>query len=123
MRKKIYGKILGTLFCINTVGVSQTIWTDMDFPAPKGHTWINSGNPEYGGDVHIKNTNPVKFSSDMSGKPNTGVLGIESGGKLTADGEVIVEQTGTTKGDAVLVTDGGKAYFNGGLTANTVIFY
>ena len=119
MRKKIYGKILGTLFCINTVGVSQTIWTDMDFPAPKGHTWINSGNPEYGGDVHIKNTNPVKFSSDMSGKPNTGVLGIESGGKLTADGEVIVEQTGTTKGDAVLVTDGGKAYFNGGLTAIT----
>ena len=54
----------------------------------------------------------------MFGKPGTGVLSIETGGKLTADGMVIVNQLGPTTGDAVLVTDGGKAYFNGGLTAN-----
>lgn len=119
MRKNIYGKILSTLFCLNTIGISQTIWTETDFSSPKDHTWINPDNYEYGGDVYIKNTDPVKFSSNMDGKPNAGVLSIENGGKLTADGKVIVEQTGTTRGDSVLVTDGGKAYFNGGLTAIT----
>ena len=117
MKKGFYKKVLSGILCLNAVSAAQTIWTDSDFTTPKGHTWINPGNPVYGGDVHIQNTNPAKFSADMAGKPNTGVLSIEYGGKLTADGEVIVEQTGTTSGDAVLVTDGGNAHFNGGLTA------
>ena len=117
MKKSFYGKVLSAIVCLNAVGNAQTIWTEADFPTPKGHTWINPGNYEYGGDVHIQNINPVNFASNMSGKPNTGVLSIENGGKLTADGEVIVEQLGPTTGDAVLITDGGKAYFNGGLTA------
>ena len=117
MKKSFYGKVLSAIVCLNAVSIAQTVWTEADFSTPKGHTWINPGNYEYGGDVYIQNTNPVKFASDMSGKPNTGVLNIENGGKLTADGEIIVEQLGPTTGDAVLVTDGGKAYFNGGLTA------
>lgn len=117
MKKIFYKKVLTGILCLNAVSAAQTIWTESDFPSPKGHTWINPGNPQYGGDVYIQNTDPVNFSADMAGKPNTGVLNIEYGGKLTADGEVIVEQTGTTPGDAVLVTDGGNAHFNGGLTA------
>ena len=110
--------LIAAFLYIGNSTFSQTIWTDGDFTTSKGHTWINSGNWEYGGDVHIQNINEVVFESNMSGKPNTGVLSIESGGKLTADGMVIVNQLGPTTGDAVLVTDGGKAYFNGGLTAN-----
>ena len=117
MRKNLYKQIIVGILCLNILSVSQTVWTDADFATSKGHTWVNSGNYEYGGDVYIQNTNPVKFESNMNGKPNTGVLSIESGGKLTADGEVIVEQLGPTTGDAVLITDGGRAYFNGGLTA------
>ena len=117
MRKSFYGKVLSAIVCLNAIGNAQTIWTEADFSTPKGHTWVNPGNYEYGGDVYIQNTDPVKFASDMSGKPNTGVLSIENGGKLTADGEIIVEQLGPTTGDAVLITDGGKGYFNGGLTA------
>ena len=117
MKNDLYKKVLSGIFCLNAVAVAQTVWTDSDFITPKGHTWINPGNPQYGGDVYIQNTNPAEFSDNMAGKPNTGVLSIEYGGKLTADGEVIVEQTGPTTGDAVLVTDGGNAHFNGGLTA------
>ena len=117
MKKSFYGKVLSAIVCLNAVGNAQTIWTEADFSTPKGHTWVNPGNYEYGGDVYIQNTNPVKFASDMSGKPNTGVLSIENGGKFTADGEIVVEQLGPTTGDAVLITDGGKGYFNGGLTA------
>ncbi|MDU1911885.1 autotransporter outer membrane beta-barrel domain-containing protein [Fusobacterium sp.] len=119
MKKRIFwGQLIAALLYIGNSAFSQTIWTDGDFTIPKGHTWINSGNWEYGGDVHIQNINEVIFESNMSGKPNTGVLSIEAGGKLTADGMVTVNQLGPTTGDAVLVTDGGKAFFNGGLTAN-----
>lgn len=117
-RKLFWGQLIAAFLYIGNSTFSQTIWTDGDFTTSKGHTWINSGNWEYEGDVHIQNINEVVFESNMSGKPNTGVLSIESGGKLTADGMVIVNQLGPTTGDAVLVTDGGKAYFNGGLTAN-----
>lgn len=119
MKKRIFwGQLIAALLYIGNTTFSQTIWTDADFTTLKGHTWVNSGNWDYGGDVHIQNVNEVIFESNMSGKPNTGVLSIETGGKLTADGMVIVNQLGPTTGDAVLVTDGGKAYFNGGLTAN-----
>lgn len=119
MKKRIFwGQLIAALLYIGNTTFSQTIWTDADFTTPKGHTWVNSGNWDYGGDVHIQNVNEVIFESNMSGKPGTGVLSIETGGKLTADGMVIVNQLGPTTGDAVLVTDGGKAYFNGGLTAN-----
>ena len=119
MKKRIFwGQLIAALLYIGNTTFSQTIWTDVDFTTPKGHTWVNSGNWDYGGDVHIQNVNEVIFESNMSGKPGTGVLSIETGGKLTADGMVIVNQLGPTTGDAVLVTDGGKAYFNGGLTAN-----
>ena len=119
MKKRIFwGQLIAALLYIGNTTFSQTIWTDADFTTPKGHTLVNSGNWDYGGDVHIQNVNEVIFESNMSGKPGTGVLSIETGGKLTADGMVIVNQLGPTTGDAVLVTDGGKAYFNGGLTAN-----
>lgn len=119
MKKRIFwGQLIAALLYIGNTTFSQTIWTDADFTTPKGHTWINSVNWNYGGDVHIQNVNEVIFESNMSGDPNTGLLSIETGGKLTADGMIIVNQLGPTTGDAVLVTDGGKAYFNGGLTAN-----
>ena len=121
MKKRIFwGQLIAALLCIGNSAFSQTVWTDGDFTPSKGHTWINAGNWEYGGDVHIQNINEVIFESNMAGKPNTGVLSIEAGGKLTADGMVIVNQLGPTTGDAVLVTDGGKACFNGGLTANII---
>ncbi|WP_462427259.1 autotransporter outer membrane beta-barrel domain-containing protein [Fusobacterium varium] len=121
MKKRVFwGQLIAALLCIGNSAFSQTVWTDGDFTPSKGHTWINAGNWEYGGDVHIQNINEVIFESNMAGKPNTGVLSIEAGGKLTADGMVIVNQLGPTTGDAVLVTDGGKAYFNGGLTANII---
>ena len=66
MRKSFYGKVLSAIVCLNAVGNAQTIWTEADFPTPKGHTWINPGNYEYGGDVHIQNINPVNFASNMS---------------------------------------------------------
>lgn len=121
MKKRVFwGQLIAALLCIGNSAFSQTVWTDGDFTSSKGHTWINAGNWEYGGDVHIQNINEVIFESNMAGKPNTGVLSIEAGGKLTADGMVIVNQLGPTTGDAVLVTDGGKAYFNGGLTTNII---
>lgn len=97
-------------FTANTVYAATTIMVDSDFP--QGHMWINQGNPTYGGDVHFQNNQTVYLSGS---KPNTGILSIEQGGKLVADGHVHVTNTGM--GDAILVTNGGKAYFNDGFTS------
>ncbi len=75
------GQLIVALLYIGNNAFSQTIWTDEDFSTSKGHTWINSGNWEYGGDVHIQNINEVIFESNMTGKSNTGVLSVETGGK------------------------------------------
>ena len=113
----MYKKLLSALFCLTSVGISQTIWTDSDFSSPKGYTLVSPANPANGGDLYIQNINPANFSANMSGFPSNGVLQVDSGGLLTADGEVIVERTGTTAGNVIFITNGGKSYFNGGLTA------
>lgn len=104
-------------FPICTSYAATTTWYDSDFSSPKGHTWINSTNPTYGGDVHIANTTTAHFAGASS--YSSSLLNIESGGKLVADNHVESTQYNGL-GHAVLVTDGGKAYFNGGLTVTNV---
>lgn len=103
-----------TLAFINiSANSAPMVWTDADFVTSKGHTWVNSGNLVTTGDLHIQNTKTAKFSGTVA---NTGVLSVEAGAKLVADGHVEIKNTGS-QGDALLVVNGSKAYLNGGLTS------
>jgi autotransporter family porin len=85
---------------------ATTILTDADFP--RGHTYVNGS----GNTIYIQNNDTVYLNTAIN---DTGVLSSENGGILIVDNHVHVTNTG--RGDAILITDGGKAYFNNGLTA------
>jgi len=95
---------------------AQIILTDGNFPY-NDRVFINPGSGTFGaGNVHIQNTAPVEINYAGPGGNGHHALAVEHGARLDVDNAISMTTNGSA-GHALLVTDGGKAYFSGDMKA------